>query len=105
LGGPVTVHAGRYGPYVKHGAVNATLPKSLPPETVSLDAAVALIAEKAGKSPPPKARSSRSAATKPAAKAAKPKTEAAPKKAAAKKSAAKSAPAGKRASAKRAGGE
>ena len=31
-GGPVTVRAGRYGPYVKHGKVNATLPKGMPPD-------------------------------------------------------------------------
>ncbi|HEV7286924.1 MAG TPA: DNA topoisomerase, partial [Kaistia sp.] len=80
LGGPITVHAGKYGPYVKHGAVNATLPKALPPETVSLDEAVALIAEKAGKAPVKKTR----AAAKPKAEA---KTTA--KKAPAKKAAAK----------------
>ena len=50
-GRPITVHAGKYGPYVKHGAVNATLPKALPPAPGSLDEAVALIAEKAGKAP------------------------------------------------------
>ncbi|MDQ0438021.1 DNA topoisomerase-1 [Kaistia dalseonensis] len=92
LGGPVTVHAGKYGPYVKHGAVNATLPKTLPPESVTLDAAVALIAEKAGKAPAPKAR-----ATKPkaAAKATAAKAPAVKKattaKAPAKKAAAKKA--------------
>ncbi|SEQ00022.1 DNA topoisomerase I [Faunimonas pinastri] len=51
LGGPVTVHEGRYGPYIKHGKVNATLPKSVPPQDVTMDQAVALIAEKAGKTP------------------------------------------------------
>ncbi|MCX5580208.1 type I DNA topoisomerase [Kaistia terrae] len=84
LGGPITVHAGKYGPYVKHGAVNATLPKALPPETVSLDEAVALIAEKAGKTPVKKTR----AAAKPKAAAAK---KPAAKKAPAKKAAAKAA--------------
>jgi DNA topoisomerase-1 len=48
-GGPVNVHDGRYGPYVKHGKINATLPKSVNPEDVTLDMAVALIAEKAAK--------------------------------------------------------
>jgi DNA topoisomerase-1 len=84
LGGPITVHAGKYGPYVKHGAVNATLPKALPPETVSLDEAVALIAEKAGKTPVKKTR----AAAKPKAAAEK---KPAAKKAPAKKAAAKAA--------------
>ena len=49
-GGPVVVMPGKYGPYVKWGKINATLPKELPPEVVSLDEAVALVAEKAGKS-------------------------------------------------------
>ena len=49
LGGPITVRDGRYGPYVNHGKVNATLPKTVKPEDVTLDQAVALIAEKAAK--------------------------------------------------------
>ena len=32
LGGAVQVRAGRYGPYVKHGKVNATMPKDIEPE-------------------------------------------------------------------------
>jgi DNA topoisomerase-1 len=48
-GGPVVVMPGKFGPYVKWAKVNATLPKDLPPETVTLDEALALIAEKAGK--------------------------------------------------------
>ena len=48
-GGKITVHNGRYGPYVKHGKVNATLPKDKDPETVTLEEAVVLIAEKAAK--------------------------------------------------------
>jgi DNA topoisomerase-1 len=47
-GGPVVVMAGRYGPYVKWGAVNATLPKQTAPEAVTLEEALALIAAKAG---------------------------------------------------------
>jgi DNA topoisomerase-1 len=50
LGGPVTVRAGRYGPYVNHGSVNATLPRTRRPEDISLDEAVALLAEKERKS-------------------------------------------------------
>ncbi len=49
-GGPVQVMPGKYGPYVKWAKVNATLPKELTPEAVTLEEALALIAEKAGKS-------------------------------------------------------
>ena len=48
-GGPVNVMDGRYGPYVKFGKINATLPKDVAPEDVTMDIAVALIAEKAAK--------------------------------------------------------
>ena len=71
-GGAVQVMAGRYGPYVKWDKVNATLPKGAAPETVTLEEALALIAEKAGKGGKGKARPARKA---PAAKA-KPKAKA-----------------------------
>lgn len=45
-GGNVTVRDGRYGPYVNYGKVNATLPKGKDPATVTLDEALALIAER-----------------------------------------------------------
>ncbi|QGX97549.1 type I DNA topoisomerase [Roseovarius faecimaris] len=48
-GGPVNVMDGRYGPYVKWAKVNATLPKGVEPGDVTMDMAVALIAEKAAK--------------------------------------------------------
>jgi DNA topoisomerase-1 len=48
-GGPVNVMSGRYGPYVKWGKVNATLPKDLDPQDVTLERAVELIAEKQAK--------------------------------------------------------
>jgi DNA topoisomerase-1 len=62
LGGPVTVRAGRYGPYVNHGGVNATLPRTRRPEDISLDEAAALLAEKerkAGGQPAGRKRSTR----------------------------------------------
>ncbi len=48
-GGPIQVLDGRYGPYVKYKKINATLPKDIKPEEVTLEEAVAMIAEKAGK--------------------------------------------------------
>ena len=49
-GGTISVFDGRYGPYIKHEKINVTLPKDVTPEDVTLDMAVALIAEKAAKS-------------------------------------------------------
>jgi len=46
---PVELHAGRYGPYVKHGGVNATLPDRERIDAVTLSEAVALLAAKAAK--------------------------------------------------------
>jgi DNA topoisomerase III len=48
---PVELHAGRYGPYVKHGTVNATVPDKDHVEGLTLEAAVALLDAKAGRSP------------------------------------------------------
>jgi DNA topoisomerase I len=93
-GGIVSVMPGRYGPYVKWDKVNATLPKELSPDTVTLDEALALVAEKVGKGGGAKKKA-------PAKKAAPKAEEAAPKKAPAKKAAAKKA-APKKATAKKA---
>jgi len=46
-GGPVQVLDGRYGPYVKYNKINATLPKEIKPEEVTLEQALGWIAEKA----------------------------------------------------------
>ncbi|WP_025029833.1 type I DNA topoisomerase [Nitratireductor aquibiodomus] len=48
-GGKITVRDGRYGPYVNHGKVNATLPKGKEPMDVTLEEALELIAAKAAK--------------------------------------------------------
>ena len=45
----VAIFEGRYGPYVKHGKANATIPKDREIETVSLEEAVTWIAEKVAK--------------------------------------------------------
>ena len=83
----VKVMSGRFGPYVKSGKINATLPRGTDPAELTMDQAVALLAAKAGKSPskPAKAAKPKAAAEKkPAAKKA-PAKKAAPKKAAPKK--------------------
>jgi DNA topoisomerase-1 len=55
---PVVVHNGRYGPYVKHGKVNATIPPSADPAKLTLQEAVRLLTAKStkgstGKKKPP----------------------------------------------------
>lgn len=85
-GGKIVVRDGKYGPYVNFGKVNATLPKGKDPQTVTVEEAVALIAEKEAKG----------GGKKPARKAA-PKKAAAAKKPAAKKPAAKKPAAKKKA--------
>lgn len=45
-GGEVTVRRGRFGPYVQHGTRVASLPKGVAMETVTLEDAVRLLAEK-----------------------------------------------------------
>ncbi len=45
-GAPVTVHKGRYGPYVKHGRIMASLPKGQAPEEATLEAALPLLEQK-----------------------------------------------------------
>jgi DNA topoisomerase-1 len=50
---PVSVRKGRFGPYVQHGQTVANLPRGVNMEDITLDEAVALLAEK-GKALKPK---------------------------------------------------
>ncbi|HEY5106639.1 MAG TPA: type I DNA topoisomerase [Caulobacteraceae bacterium] len=79
-GKPVRVLAGRYGPYVKHEATNANIPRGADPATVTLEEALALLAARDGK---PSGRSA-----KLGRKPAKPKAASKKKKAPAKRAAA-----------------
>ncbi|WP_028028949.1 type I DNA topoisomerase [Gemmobacter nectariphilus] len=77
-GGPIQVMAGRYGPYVKWAKVNATLPRDMTPEAVTLEQALDLIAAKASKGGKgTKAKTAKPKAEKP--KTDKPKAAAKPK--------------------------
>lgn len=48
-GGSIAVFSGRYGPYVQHGKVNATLPKDVTPESLTIEQALELLAAKLAK--------------------------------------------------------
>ena len=86
-GQPIRILSGRFGPYIKHGDTNANVPRGKDPQEVTLEEAVALLAERAAKGGGGKAKrpAPKAAAEKPAAKK-KPATK---KKAPAKKAAAK----------------
>ncbi|EQB14481.1 DNA topoisomerase I [Sphingobium quisquiliarum P25] len=77
----IKLMAGRYGPYVTDGTTNATLPKTIEQDALTLEEAAQLIDARAAAAPAKKGK------------------KAAPKKAAAKKPAAKKAPAKKKAAA------
>ncbi len=69
-GGPVTVRNGRYGPYINHGKINATLPRGSDPNDVTMETALQLIAKKAEAGPSKGGRSTGRARNKPAGKSA-----------------------------------
>jgi DNA topoisomerase-1 len=50
-GEPVEAYVGRYGPYVKHGEVNAPVPKSTSVDVITLEEAIILLAERAANPP------------------------------------------------------
>jgi len=71
----VEICSGRYGPYARHGKINATLPKDISPDEITLAEALELIAAKAAKGTSGKATTRKTVA--------KPKTTAKSKAAAA----------------------
>ena len=96
---PVMVRKGRFGPYAQHGLRVANLPRDAAMEEMTLESAVALLAEKGKvlkakpgqkkKAAPAKAAKTVDAAAKPAARKAVAKPKAAAKKTGVKKPAAK----------------
>jgi DNA topoisomerase I len=94
----VAIFDGRYGPYVKHGKINATIPKDHDVESVTMDEAVVWLEAKAAKVGIKKGTKKKAAKKK----AAKKKTtkKSAAKKTSEKKAAKKKAPAKKKAAKK-----
>ncbi len=88
-GGEVVLKDGRYGAYVTHGGINATIPKGADQASMTLDEGLALIAARIASGVTPKKATTKKAPAK------KPATKTAAKKPAAKKPAAKKAPAKK----------
>ena len=76
-GGEIKLKSGRFGPYVEHDGIRATIPKRFDPDTLTIEEAIELLVAKKAKGP--------------SKKAAKKSVKKAPKKAAAKKTKAKSA--------------
>ncbi|HXP77563.1 MAG TPA: type I DNA topoisomerase [Stellaceae bacterium] len=68
----ITLYKGRYGPYVNHDGINASLPGDVEPEALTLDEAVRLLTERAEKMGSGKPRRKKG-------KAAGAKSEAAPR--------------------------
>ncbi|MGB8077104.1 MAG: topoisomerase C-terminal repeat-containing protein, partial [Gallionella sp.] len=98
----VEICSGRYGPYARHGKINATLPKGVSPDDITLEEALELIAAKAAKGG---VKGNKPAAKVTREKTGKPKT--APKKTTAKPGAApaKTSTAKTKAAAKKSTGE
>jgi DNA topoisomerase I len=84
-GEPIALFAGRFGPYVKHGDINASLPRGADPDQVTIEEAVRLLDERAARAPK---KGGRKTAKKAAGKKTTTKKTTA-KKATAKKTAAK----------------
>jgi DNA topoisomerase-1 len=101
-GGPIQILSGRYGPYIAHNKVYANVPRNKEPEAVSVEEAIALLAERIAKGGGKKSKaktakkpSASGTEKKPAKKAPGTPTSAPAKKAPAEKGPAKKAPAKK----------
>ena len=60
----VTLMTGRYGPYVTDGETNASIPRTLNPDALTLEEAVTLIRERVAKGPPVKRKPAKAGASR-----------------------------------------
>ncbi|MGI8407462.1 MAG: type I DNA topoisomerase, partial [Actinomycetota bacterium] len=60
---PLVVKDGRFGPYVTDGEYNASLPRDLTPESITLERAAEMLAEKRAAGPPKKKKTTRKKTT------------------------------------------
>lgn len=96
----VEIRDGRYGPYAKRGKVNASLPKEVSPDEITLEHAVELLNARAAAAPGKGGRRAAPARGKKASTKKTPAKKAATKKAPAKKASAAKKPAAKKPAAK-----
>ena len=92
-GATIKLMKGRYGPYVTDGSTNATVRDGNDPNSITLEQAITLIAERAAKGAPKKKNGGKKKATKEKTTKEKPVTAATENAAAAKKSSTKKKPA------------
>jgi len=71
-GDPVMVRKGRFGPYAQHGKTVANLPRGTELDTITLDEAIALLAEKGKTLAPKDKKGGKASARKPPAEGAAP---------------------------------
>jgi DNA topoisomerase-1 len=74
----VLVKDGRFGPYVTDGETNATLRRTDVPETITIERAAELLADKRAQGPAPKKRTAKKSTAKRTAKKASKKTAKSP---------------------------
>jgi DNA topoisomerase-1 len=97
-GEPIRLYNGRFGPYLKHGVINANIPRGADPATITLEQAIELVDARALAAPSTKMKGKKKAAKAPAKKAA---AETGEKKSTTRKTSAKAdKPAAKKATAK-----
>ena len=91
-GEPINLYNGRYGPYLKHGMINANIPRGADPASITLEQAIELVDARAAAAPSTKSKGKRPAKKAPAKKGAA-KSTGETKSTTTKKTAAKKAPA------------